>query len=114
MPRITRIRCAVRGGLNAGSGKLGTPWLRMHRARARAAARSAAEVAGGAALLGRNCLHACRADRNAGDSGLTFGGRSMPPPAVGSGKFVTPCERMHCGNSKSRVLSPDAPLAEPV
>src|SRR5262245_33247058 len=45
---------------------------------------------------GISVLHACCADLNCGEAGLTtFGSRTIPPSALGSGKFVTPWARMH-------------------
>lgn len=44
--------------------------------------------------------HARWADLNAGDCGLIAEGRSTPPPpAVGSGKLGTPCERIQLASS---------------
>ena len=75
-------------------GKFGTPWPRMHLARASAALRCAS-VKGTPAdlLLGYSLMHVAIANRNAGNC---FIPGTIGPP--GSGKLATPCER----NSRHR------------
>lgn len=67
---------------------------------------------------GRSLLrHVCAADWNAGDC-VSASGILMPPPALGSGKLATPCERMHSANASCglteapvRLDLPDDPQA---
>jgi hypothetical protein len=63
-------------------------------------------------------LQADWAALNAGENGLSPDPplNWMPPPGLGSGKFGTPCERMHCEKATGRPLATvDVPglLAEP-
>jgi len=84
------------GGEVVGSEKFGNPWERMHFARLSKACFSLADPA--ARLLPppfRNCAHAFWADLNAGACGLIQLGMTLGPPGLGSGKFGTPCDRMH-------------------
>lgn len=52
--------------------------------------------------------HACCADLNTGDWTLMSLGITSPPVALGSGKFETPCARMHCASLSSGPLRPPA------
>src|SRR6185437_2689396 len=104
----------------SGSGKLGSPWLRMHRAKASAAATCRFEglIAPGPPP-GSFPRHAFCAAWNAGDCGWSPdpGPIWIPPPEPGSGKFVTPCARMHFENPRAWAalargevpVPPDAP-----
>ena len=84
-----------------GSGKFGTPWLRMHLAKFNPRWRWAVCVVV-AWAGGRYFWHSARAARNAGaltDTPLSeivwaFPWISTPPP-LKSGKLVTPLARMH-------------------
>lgn len=83
------------GGVLEGSGKFGTAWARMHVASASNwSLLLCAEPA--RALFPARLLQACSDDLNAGDSVLMSFGMASPPVALGSGKFGTPCARMHC------------------
>ena len=53
-------------------------------------------------------MHAFAAAWKLGLWGLMLGGISKLPLALGSGKFETPCERMHWANFK-RPVSPVLP-----
>jgi hypothetical protein len=93
---------------NVGSGKFGTPWVRMQWANFSAACFWLAVGFGGGPLGVKKRAHAFSAATATGPlnvipstiSGPPLTVRSMPlkpsPPGpfVGSGKFVTPCERM--------------------
>lgn len=82
-------------GAKNGSGRFGTPCLRMHCALATIPASCALDSAGqGPLALGCRLAHACWADRKAGACGSMAKGRLMLPFAPGSGKFGAPCERM--------------------
>src|ERR1035441_106661 len=74
-------------------------------------------MAGGLPPPGCNLAHACFADWNAGDDGLTPAiGWNPPPLAPGSGKFGTSCERMHSANLSPALGVPEvlAPAEDPV
>src|SRR5471030_539347 len=84
------------GGECVGSGKFGTPCLRMHFARANIASSRLSDDDPGPLPPDPRLAHAFWADRNAGACGLMSLGIRRPRPfAPGSGKFGTPCERMH-------------------
>lgn len=90
---------AAGGGLGFGSGSPEIPCARMHTAqwsrRANACAVGGVE---GTCLTGSKPLQSLRAAVNAGEEVLTPGmllRSNPPPPAIGSGKFGTPRERMH-------------------
>lgn len=80
--------------------------MRMQRAILSAALRSLADVAGEVPLLGRNCLHACCADLNAGDCGLIESGNWNLWPGMGSGKLARPWLRMQRANWSAPSASP--------
>ena len=85
----------------SGSGKWGSPWLRMHLAKASAAANWAfVGLRGPGPPPGRSLPHFLCAAWKAGDCGFNPepGLISIPPPALGSGKFGTPLARMHPAN----------------
>jgi len=126
-PRSDRMAIPPPAG-NVGSGKFGTPCLRMHRALAIAAWRCAAETGGGGPPPpGSSFLHAFSAAWNAGPLKvmpstvsaslpgvlLTPWKPSPPGPALGSGKFETPWVRMHF-DSANGELSPVAVVPWPV
>lgn len=84
-------------GRNVGSGKLGTPWERMHFAFVIASRRSLAEAGEPCAVLaGCSDAHAWWADWNAGDW-VSMPERSKPS-GLGSGNLGTPFERMQSAN----------------
>jgi hypothetical protein len=93
------------GGELVGSAKLGTPWERMHLATASSCDLRLADACW-PPLPPAKPAHACWAALNAGDSALIVFGIVSPPAALGSGKFGTPCARMH-----SASLSSGPPLA---
>src|ERR1700691_6322655 len=88
-----------------GSGKLGTPWERMHAESFSACSSRALCCAGlGADPAGAYLLHAFSAAFHWGDCG--FGPWPFWPwiwmwPSVGSGNSGAPWVRMHCANSTS-------------
>ena len=50
--------------------------------------------------VGSSDLQACSAAWNVGEFGLTLCGSGAGPPVLGvSGKFGSPCVRMHCANA---------------
>ena len=84
-------------GRNVGSGKLGTPWERMHFAFVTASSRSLAETGEPCAVLaGSSDAHAWWADWNAGDR-VSMPERSKPS-GLGSGNLGTPFDRMQSAN----------------
>ena len=93
--RLTEVPPLLR---NVGSGKLGTPCLRMHSALASAARRSLSEAGdplGCGLLVSLSQLRP--ADRNAGACVLIP--EPWPPTGEpGSGKLGTPCDRMQSAN----------------
>ena len=102
---------------NFGSGKLGTPWWRMHSENFSAASCILACCAGlGAIFEGAYLLHAFSAAWNWDDSG--FGPWPLwfsmcMPPSLGSGNSGSPWVRMHCANSTiffwtAALVSPDS------
>jgi DNA-binding response OmpR family regulator len=96
MPWTTSTTDALLEAVSIGSGKLGCPWRRMHLANLNAPSRWLSDIFGGPPLKGNSFLHACCAAWNPPDRGLTpdCGLMFSWPPAVGSGKFGTPWERM--------------------
>src|ERR1700676_3146313 len=85
--------------LNCGSGKLVTPCARMHCENLRAFCSACRCWA--ADGLGSRDWHAFWAVWNVGELGSMPLPEPMaipPPPELGSGKFVTPCLRMHREN----------------
>ena len=60
---------------------------------------------------GSNLKHERWADSNAGDRGLIPDPMFMPPPALGSGKFEMPCERMQAANLSPALAKLDRLLA---
>ena len=91
--------CGVSSPLLVGSGKFGNPWVRRQRANAR----NAAICAGLCAAVGRlpsgsRCWQVVAADWNRGDRvSVEFGlmaGLISCGEVVGSGRLVTPWERM--------------------
>jgi hypothetical protein len=97
------------GGVLVGSGKPGTRCARMHLASpSNWSVPFSDEPA--RPLFPARLLHACSDDLNAGDSVLMSFGMASPPVALGSGKFGTPCARMHCAYlSSGPPLGPVAP-----
>ena len=111
------------GGEVVGSGNPGMPCWRMHADTS--SIRACACVDGGSELggpFGSRLWHECAADWNAGD--CTVLGepiRTVWPLTFGSGKFGTPCERMHLENAtpdstalavNAEVLAPPVGLGE--
>jgi hypothetical protein len=96
---------------NVGSGKLGTPCLRMHCALVIAAS-FWLSGSGNPSLLppGSSFLHDCWADWNAGDCLSRLEGLKGSPFAGGSGKFGTPCDRMQVENLSLNAYPLDAPV----
>ena len=104
-----------------GSGNPVTPWARMHSEVRTICSFCCALTPRGGPLPGSSLWHCACAALNAGENGLMFEpwAMLMPPPALGSGKLGTPCERMHSENAKKRVppppewfdLLPDVPQA---
>lgn len=98
-----------------GSGKFGTPWVRMQRDTARSFCISCGLTCWRGALCGAYCAQARVAAWNVGEEPSMFVIREISPLAAlmeaddpkdaESGKFNTPCERMHVANSTR--LSPD-------
>src|SRR5579862_4376730 len=90
------------GGLEVGSGKLVTPWARMHSASLSSSCLRASDPRPPRGPPpGRSLKHTRWAAWNAGDAGLTPEPAWIwmpPPPEPGSGKFGTPCARMHSEN----------------
>jgi hypothetical protein len=89
-----------------GSGKLGTPWDRMHAAYWSAASCSAAEGPP-PVPWGNSVSHALTAAWYPGASLSTPAGNCPP----GSGKVETPCDRMHWANANAPVLPAEEGLA---
>lgn len=93
-----------------GSGKSDTPCRRMQRAMLAMCVSHCAVGCvcepGAMPALGRYFWHFACAARTAGDDGSTPepGENSKPPPDDGSGKFGTPCERMHTEYASSCCL----------
>src|ERR1039458_3238064 len=94
------------GGEIVGPGKLGRPCARMHFARLSSSSVRISDDEPGPLPPPRNFAHAFWADWNAGDCVLMLFGMTGGPFGLGSGKFGTPCERMH-----SATLSAGLPLA---
>jgi hypothetical protein len=86
----------------------------MHAAKRRAAARSLADICSGTPPFGSSFWHACWADWNTGDCGSSpdRGVSVISPRRVGSGKFVTPCARMHRANVSPGLSVEAAGLAD--
>jgi len=99
------------GAVVLGSGNVDKPCLRMHSASLSIATFWLSDTGPlGGPPPGMSLEHASWADWNAGDRGLIPELELIwiPPPALGSGKFGTPCERMQSAN-----LSPAAAPLEP-
>ena len=100
-----------------GSGNPEIPCLRIHADTA--SIRACACEDGGSepgGPFGSRRWHACAADWNAGDSTVLCEPiRTVWPLTVGSGKFGTPCERMHLENATpdSTALAVDAEVLAP-
>jgi len=99
------------GGVVVGSGNVDKPCLRMHAASFTIASLRLSDVDPlPGPPPGSNFEHAFWADWKAGDWGsipeleLIW----IPPPALGSGKFGTPCDRMQAEN-----LIPSPPAVGP-
>jgi hypothetical protein len=77
----------------------------MHVANLNAAKRWLSDIFGSVPPFGMRWRHARCAAWKPGDRGLIpeEGVKLIPPPALGSGKFGTPCERMHPLKAKSRL-----------
>src|SRR5450755_4726103 len=98
LPALTASR--IEPPMKTGSGKLGTPWERIHAEYFNASACACGPTVPFAAWAsGDSALHAASAATNCGE----LGSRSDPgvdvmsnPPLTGSGKSGTPCARMHC------------------
>lgn len=98
------------GGVVVGSGKLGTPCVRMQRARRSIASLRVSDTGPWSGPpFGISFIHVFWADWNAGDWGLIpeLAPIWTPPDEPGSGKFGTPCERMQSAN-----LMPEASALE--
>lgn len=112
MPLCGRTERPIRPpGPNAGSGKFGSPWVRMHWENFSIAARWLADSAGGRPPFGSFEWQACIALWNFGELTATpltlreppdptFCWIWMPPVPLlpGSGKLGTPLARMHFAN----------------
>jgi len=101
------------GGLVVGSGKFGTPWLRIHSASLSIASFWFSEAGPGPGPPGSSFRHTAWADRTAGDRGLNPDpglNWKPPPPGFGSGKLGTPWERMQ---SAKWIPAASAPAADP-
>src|SRR6516225_9793814 len=100
-----------------GSGKSGTPCLRMHAEIATRCCFCCSDACAGGPPPGNTFLQVACAALTAGDEGLTpVPAMSMPPCAVGSGKPGTPRLRMHSEEARNdpaideaRSLGPDEP-----
>ena len=100
-----------------GSGKFGTPWLRMHRASLSPRWRCCAACAGLASVRGMLCWHFCRAAANAEaltETPLTEMFRPLAsiriPLSLKSGKFGAPLARMHLENTRAPGASALGPV----
>ena len=89
-----------------GSAKLGTPCERMHLASASNCSLLLSDDVPRPPGLCASLAQARRADLKAGAFVLMSLGMISPPVELGSGKFGTPCARMHCAS-----LSSGPPLA---
>ena len=94
------------GGELVGSAKLGTPCERMHLASASSCTFLLSDDFASPLPLCASLAQAPWADLKAGASVLMSLGMISPPVEPGSGKFGTPCVRMHCAS-----LSSGPPLA---
>ena len=99
-----------------GSGKLATPWVRMHPANFSTASvyDALGEPLPLLAPCGRRLRHDCMADWNCGELGLTpLGTKSSIPlgdvEMAESGKFVTPWERMQAAKANALAWAELAP-----
>lgn len=108
------------GVAGPGSGKFGTPCVRMHWANLSMRNFMLSVTAAVFGPAPGSCLrHTPTADRKAGDCGSTPEPAPMatpPPPGVGSGKFGTPFDRMQLANARNEALllalcDPDDPQA---
>jgi hypothetical protein len=95
-----------------GSGKSGTPCVRMHLANFSSLARFAPD-AGFDVPPPRKLWHACLADWYCGELwSIPSAGVILNPTdpffTVGSGNFGTPCDRMHAAYSTAFAAAPDA------
>ena len=106
MPMTLPVWLVGCGGAVVGSGKLGRPCVRMHFASLSSSSFRLSDNDPGPLPLGSSLAHVFWADRNAGACGLIQLGMTLGPPGLGSGKFGTPCERMH-----SACLSAGPPLS---
>src|ERR1700733_13435183 len=104
------------GPLNVGSARL-MPCVRIHFVAATSCTRSRSDNVCGAIGPGSRLVHIWRAAIYAGERALIVDAMSKPPPALGSGKFGTPCERMHEANLRpcrpGRTPLPWCELEEP-
>jgi hypothetical protein len=75
----------------------------MHSANLSACWRWLADIDGPPPSFGKYRWHACWAERNAGDW-ASPGLIAILPLESGSGKFDTPCERMHRANWRPGVM----------
>jgi hypothetical protein len=99
-----------------GSGKLGTPWVRMHPANLSTASvyDALGEPLPLLAPCGRRLRHDCMADWNCGELGLTpLGTKSSIPlddvEMAESGKLLTPWERMQAAKANALAWAELAP-----
>jgi hypothetical protein len=117
LPTIALLAAGLVGGDLLGSGKPETPCLRIQAdtssSRACACADGGWELGG---PFGSRRWHECAADWNAGDSMVLCEPiRTDCPLTFGSGKFGTPCERMHLENATpdSTAVAADAEVLAP-
>ena len=102
--------------VNVGSGKSGTPCERMQAENASRCCCILANCCGlGCPPFGSTFWQACCAARNFGEFGSIPdpGPIEMPPPLLGSGKFGTPCERMHAENLAASAVFNVRPAPPP-
>jgi hypothetical protein len=117
LPMIPLLPAEFDGGEVLGSGKPETPCLRIHADTS--SIRACACPDGGPELggpFGSRLWHECAAAWKAGDRTMLGEPiRTVWPVTFGSGKFGTPCERMHLANATpdSTALVVDAEVLAP-
>ncbi len=111
IPRMTSVGAFAGGVLPTatGSGKLVTPCDRMHLENLSAAVWAEAVIFGCVLEPGIRWPQSCCARRNDGDWGSMpeLGVNRTLPLALGSGKFETPCDRMHAENRSASESATD-------
>lgn len=78
----------------------------MHSDIAKSCSFCCSDACAGGPPPGSFFLQVAWAASNEGEATLIPAGIWIPPPPLGSGKFETPCERMHSENAKKLPLLP--------